>query len=253
MLEKLGFYCGLSLLLVQFLDFVLPRKIKNGITGTAESVTLMLDYTRPLRWLSFLARPIPAILWCSFALVYLIASLGLIKQDISFISLLGGALAALLDLNLAIAGAAGPLPYQHAMILSVLCWLVSVGVLILSGRRLVVWAIGESKHWLFFVRLLCFYAICLGLLSLVYWAIQFFDSWPRLVLVFVLLPVTWSTLVLNVPAWLLATLSVFLGVLEMLSRALTWIMYRIVEYSGGVFAAVIMLITVTLGVLAYTT
>jgi hypothetical protein len=232
-------------------DWVLRPHQKEAFQRFMESVTLTLDYTRPMSWFARLGERRFAVAWTIISALFFV---------FAGVPMMGGALALLMDLwrNTLRAQARILLlvdtPHAH---ISAICIYIFITLNLLAilatfwkiGSRVTRFLASEGRIAIFIVRLLIMYVITVGFaFALMNGAIYFGKTiWYAVIGIpsLLVLPVP---IVLVTIGMLMVLLTLLLFILELLlkvSRAICW---RIVEYSKGAWAAVIAILTAALGI-----
>lgn len=241
---------GILANLVKGGDLVLRTSQKKALQDRFETLTLWLDDLRPVQWLSYLPMPKPAFWWSTFSAIF--AILALLAPD----QIAGGALAFVLDLILnsvrALATAQGMEPrfFNPALTAGALLAIpASVLVLVKLSRPLIGWLVGNGGFWRFLGKMVLFYAGSVAILAAFWWlcrvaggsllaALALAAAWPFTFIIYFL----------NTTGMLIVTLYLFIRPFAWLVKFMGAICWRIVEYSQGVFAALLLISTVLLGV-----
>jgi hypothetical protein len=216
-----------------------------------ESLTLTLDYTRPMIWFARLGERRFAVAWTVISAIFFF---------FSGTPMLGGALAFLVDLW------RNTLRAQAQILLLVDAeneHLIAVGLYIFIALNLLAvlitfWQLGsrvttflasEGRIGIFIARLLVIYAITAGVaFALMNGAIYFGKTiWYAVIGIpgLLVLPVP---IVIVTIGMLMVSLSLLLFIVELLFKVARAICWRIVEYSKGSWAAVIAILTAALGI-----
>jgi hypothetical protein len=259
--------------LISFLnlgDWLLRPHQKEAFQRFMESLTLTLDYTRPMIWFARLGERRFAVAWTIICALYVffsgVLSVAFSGSDMTFRiafsvdSLLGGAIATLVDFwrnaLLAQARILIPLGADHRDLAVTLVYAFVVINLLtilttfwLIGSRVTRFLASEGRISIFIVRLLVMYAItAVFAFALMNGAIYFGKSiWYAIIGIpgLLILPVPIAVVAIGM---LMVTLTLLLLLLELflkVSRAICW---RVVEYSKGAWAAVIAVLTAALGI-----
>jgi hypothetical protein len=242
---------GIFANLVKGGDLLLRKHQKQRLQETFEAFTVWLDDLRPTRWFALLPRPTPAFWWSVFSSLFALnagprPAGGALTLQLDLIrASLGTLLTALptpeksLRLSLEVAMIAGCLAAIPASIITVRK----------IGPHLVSWLVGPGRFWPFLGRLLLFYVPSTAVLGL-FWGLCWLVRGRLILTAIVLLiwPFSFVIYFLNVTGWLIVSLYLFLSLLNLLVKSMTAICWRIAEYSQGVFAALLLIATVILGI-----
>ncbi len=223
-------------------DLLLRKRQKEWLQERFEVLTLRLDDIRPVSWFEALSRPRPAAVWSAFSALF---------AFVAPISMLGGALAILLDLwfmsaqNILAVDASPRIALGIGFVVAVP---VSALVLWKLCPRLIRALVRTGHGGRFFGRLLILYLASVAAFGAFYGAsVLMKDIASARVVMAVLWPLLLPAFVLNAAGLLLVTLLFFLWVLRLLFGVAKAVCWRIAEYDRGVFAAFLLIATAALG------
>lgn len=238
-------------------DWILRPSQKKVVDGALETLTLKLEYTRPIGWFGRLAEPKVARRWTVFCGLFFFLFFVLSASP----GAKGGALALLYDLwtrttvlQLRVAAPlvnAGHPEVVFGIVFAGLAASSIIAILVLGriGPRLTARLATPAKFWPYFGKMLLLYGLsALFMFVSSLGAEHAGDQWWYLPIGLPIWLLQLVPVVLCTVALLMFTLVPVFGVLELLLKLARGIAWRIVEYSKGPWAAVILLATVSLGV-----
>jgi hypothetical protein len=238
-------------------EWVLRPHQKKAFEQRFETLTLSLEYTRPIRWFGRLTDRRYAIAWtvaCGLFLAYTF----FLRLDPQ---LIGGALALLFDLWMNIMRAQlrvfatlvsdgyAELTYVFVFVLIGLSVAIAALALTLRGVWLTKYLTGSGQFWPYLRRLVLVYAMsALFMFLTMLGAERFGDQYWYLPLGLPLLLLQLVPIVVSTVGLLMMALVMLFATFELVLKLLRAVAWRIVEYSKGAWAAIILICTVGLGI-----
>jgi hypothetical protein len=227
-------------------DLILRERQKKKLQDRFETFTVWVDDLRPVKWLSYLPNPKPALWWSVFSAIFaLIAPApGLGAALLFVVYLIRDSIVSILQaqrVKASIVGAAMWFGFLLAIPASVLA-------LRKFSRPLIKWLVGDARFWLFLGRLILFYAGSVATLAIFHWICLIGGRiLPIAIALSVLWPFTFIVYFLDTTGLLIVTLYMLIRPLNWLVKLLGAVCWRVAEYSQGVFAAFLLIATIALG------